>query len=64
MGDSNDEMQVVREKIRQLENRQKILLNKKSDTERKERALWGAALPKPFARLTGRHILFGVGVFL
>lgn len=27
----------VKEEIRQLENRKKILLNKKSDTERKER---------------------------
>lgn len=37
MENSNDEMQTVREKIRQLKNRQKILLNKKSNAERKER---------------------------
>lgn len=37
MEKSKDEVQAVREQIRQLENRQKILLNKKSDTERKER---------------------------
>jgi hypothetical protein len=37
MGDSKDEMQTVREKIRQLKNRQKILLHKKSDAERKAR---------------------------
>ena len=37
MKKSKDEVQAVREQIRQLENRQKILLNKKSDAERKER---------------------------
>ena len=37
MENSNNEIQTVREKIRELENRQKILLNKKSDAERKER---------------------------
>lgn len=31
------EPEVVQEKIRQLENRQKILLNRKADAERKER---------------------------
>lgn len=31
------EPQAVREKIRQLENRQKILLNRKADAERKAR---------------------------
>lgn len=31
------EPEVVREKIRQLENRQKILLNRKADAERKAR---------------------------
>ena len=37
MENSNDEIKTVREKIHQLENQQKILLNKKSDAERKER---------------------------
>lgn len=37
MENSSNEMQTVREKISQLDNRQKILLNKKSDAERKER---------------------------
>ena len=32
-----DEAQAVREKIRQLENRQKILLSRKANAERKER---------------------------
>lgn len=34
---SKQEPETVREKIRQLENRQKILLNRKADTERKAR---------------------------
>lgn len=33
----DEERQSVQEKIRQLKNRQKILLNKKSDAERKAR---------------------------
>lgn len=37
MENSNNEMQAVQEKIRQLENRQKVLLNRKSDAERKTR---------------------------
>ena len=37
MENAKEEMQAVREKIRQLENRQKILMNKKTDAERKER---------------------------
>lgn len=37
MENSKDEIQNVREKIHQLENRQKILHNKKFDAERKER---------------------------
>ncbi|OCN02275.1 hypothetical protein A7X67_06410 [Clostridium sp. W14A] len=37
MEKAKDEMKTVREKIRQLENRQKVLLNKKTDAERKER---------------------------
>lgn len=37
MENFKDEMQTVREKIRQLENQQKILLNKKSNAERKAR---------------------------
>lgn len=35
---SSQEPEAVREKIRQLENRQKILLNRKADAERKARA--------------------------
>ena len=35
---SSQEPEAVREKIRQLENRQKILLNRKTDAERKARA--------------------------
>jgi hypothetical protein len=34
---SSLESEAVREKIRQLENRQKILLNRKADAERKAR---------------------------
>ncbi len=34
---SSQEPETVREKIRQLENRQKILLNRKADAERKAR---------------------------
>lgn len=34
---SSLESEAVRKKIRQLENRQKILLNRKADTERKAR---------------------------
>lgn len=34
---SSQEPEAVREKIRQLENRQKILLNRKADAERKSR---------------------------
>ncbi|MVB10553.1 hypothetical protein CAFE_12480 [Caprobacter fermentans] len=34
---SSQEPEAVREKIRQLENRQKILLNRKTDSKRKER---------------------------
>lgn len=34
---SSQEPEAVREKIRQLENRQKILLNRKADAERKAR---------------------------
>lgn len=34
---SSREPEAVREKIRQLENRQKILLNRKSDVQRKAR---------------------------
>lgn len=37
MENPNNEMQKAQEKIRQLENRQKILLNKKADAERKAR---------------------------
>ena len=37
MEKSKDEVQAVREQICQLKNHQKILLNKKSDAERKER---------------------------
>jgi hypothetical protein len=37
MENPKEEMQAVQEKIHQLENRQKILLNKKSDAERKAR---------------------------
>ena len=37
MEKAKDEVQAVREKIRQLENRQKVLLNRKSDAERKAR---------------------------
>ena len=37
MGNSKDEIHTVREEIRQLENRQKILLNKRADAERKAR---------------------------
>ena len=34
---ASQEPEAVREKIRQLENRQKILLNRKADAERKAR---------------------------
>ena len=37
MENPKDEMQTVSEKIRQLKNRQKILLNRKVDAERKAR---------------------------
>ncbi|OCN03425.1 hypothetical protein A7X67_11105 [Clostridium sp. W14A] len=37
MENPKDEMQTVQEKIRQLENRQKILLSRKADAERKAR---------------------------
>ena len=37
MPTSKQEPEVVREKIRQLENRRKILLNRKADAERKAR---------------------------
>lgn len=37
MEKAKDEVKAVRKKIRQLENRQKVLLNKKTDAERKER---------------------------
>ncbi|WP_326975421.1 DUF3847 domain-containing protein [Caproicibacter sp. BJN0012] len=37
MSTQKPEPEVVRKKIRQLENRQKILLNRKADTERKAR---------------------------
>jgi hypothetical protein len=37
MSTSKQEQEAVREKIRQLENRQKILLNRKADAERKAR---------------------------
>ncbi|WP_411677464.1 DUF3847 domain-containing protein [Caproicibacter sp.] len=37
MPTSKQESEAVREKIRQLENRQKILLNRKADAERKAR---------------------------
>ena len=37
MSTQKPEPEVVREKIRQLENRQKILLNRKADAERKAR---------------------------
>lgn len=37
MEKAKDEVQAVREKIRQLENRQQVLLNRKSDAERKAR---------------------------
>ena len=36
-GSSSQEPEAVREKIRQLENRQKILLNRKADAQRKAR---------------------------
>ena len=52
-----DEMQSVQEKIRQLKNRQKILLKKKSDAERKARAHrlieFGAVLESIFLHLPG-----------
>jgi hypothetical protein len=37
MSTSSQEPEAVQEKIRQLENRQKILLNRKADAERKAR---------------------------
>jgi len=37
MENPKDEIQTVQEKIRQLENRQKILINRKADVERKSR---------------------------
>jgi hypothetical protein len=37
MSTSRQEPETVREKIRQLKNRQKILLNRKADAERKAR---------------------------
>lgn len=37
MSTQKPEPEVVRKKIRQLENRQKILLNRKADAERKAR---------------------------
>ena len=37
MPTSKQESEAVREKIRQIENRQKILLNRKADAERKAR---------------------------
>lgn len=37
MPTSKQEPEAVRQKIRQLENRQKILLNRKADAERKAR---------------------------
>lgn len=37
MSTQKPESEVVRKKIRQLENRQKILLNRKADAERKAR---------------------------
>ena len=37
MSTQKPEPEVVREKIRKLENRQKILLNRKADAERKAR---------------------------
>ena len=37
MSTSKQEQEAIREKIRRLENRQKILLNRKADAERKAR---------------------------
>jgi hypothetical protein len=37
MSTSKQEQKIVQQKIRQLENRQKILLNRKADVERKAR---------------------------
>lgn len=63
MKKAKDEVHAVQEKIRQLENRQKVLLNRKSDADRKARTHrlieCGAILERVFPEIvpmTGEQI--------